>query len=112
MEWQTEDHVRPCRDAVHSVLDRLQAVGAADAYQAVARAEQQTIAIAVVSLGAERVITFRSQSDKERLERYLLPSGSLLVMSAEMQHDWKHAILADDSASGRISLTFRCLRTA
>jgi alkylated DNA repair dioxygenase AlkB len=68
--------------------------------------------IAVISLGAERAITFRSQSDKERRECYPLASGSLLFMSAEMQHDWKHAILSTERSVGRISLTFRALRTA
>jgi alkylated DNA repair dioxygenase AlkB len=66
--------------------------------------------IAVVSLGAERAITFRSQQDR-RLEHYLLKSGSLLLMSAEMQADWKHSILpAEGVEGGRISLTFRRLR--
>lgn len=67
--------------------------------------------IAVVSLGAERVITFRNQLDRQRIERYPLRSGSLLYMSAAMQRDWKHGILASDQvAGGRISLTFRCLK--
>ncbi len=68
--------------------------------------------IAVVSLGAERAISFRHQLDKSRLEHYRLPSGALLFMTAAMQADWKHAILATDSVQGgRISLTFRRMRT-
>jgi alkylated DNA repair dioxygenase AlkB len=64
--------------------------------------------IAVVSLGVTRTITFRRIDDKTVTEKYELPSGSLLLMSAHMQRDWKHAILADSTASGgRISLTFR-----
>ncbi|MBN9118409.1 MAG: alpha-ketoglutarate-dependent dioxygenase AlkB [Planctomycetes bacterium] len=64
--------------------------------------------ITVVSLGAERIITFRRADDKSVSENYRLPSGSLLWMSPEMQTDWRHAILADASATGgRISLTFR-----
>lgn len=64
--------------------------------------------IAVLSLGAERTITFRRIDDKTVNEGYRLPSGSLLWMSPEMQADWRHAILADRNATGgRISLTFR-----
>jgi alkylated DNA repair dioxygenase AlkB len=63
--------------------------------------------IAVVSLGAERTITFRT-FDKSESESHRLPSGSLLWMCPKMQAEWKHAILADPTASGgRISLTFR-----
>lgn len=66
--------------------------------------------IAVVSLGAERIITFRL-NDKSASESHSLPSGSLLWMCPEMQADWKHAILADPSATGgRISLTFRRMK--
>jgi hypothetical protein len=69
--------------------------------------------IAVVSLGAERAISFRHQRDKSQLEHYRLPSGSLLFMTAAMQADWKHAILATETAQGgRISLTFRRMRSA
>jgi hypothetical protein len=67
--------------------------------------------IAVVSLGSERTITFRNQADRKILERYLLRSGSLLYMTPEMQRDWKHGILQDENVGGRISLTFRCMKT-
>jgi alkylated DNA repair dioxygenase AlkB len=67
--------------------------------------------IAVVSLGAERTITFRSMHDRRIQESYLLLGGSLLYMCPEMQLDWKHAILATEHAGGRISLTFRCMQT-
>lgn len=64
--------------------------------------------VAVVSLGAERTITFRRANDKTASESYSLASGSLLWMCPEMQSDWRHAILADSQATGgRISLTFR-----
>ena len=66
--------------------------------------------IAVVSLGAEREIAFRSEADKSRVIRRLLTSGSLLYMTPDLQTDWKHAIEATDaSVGGRISLTFRRL---
>lgn len=68
--------------------------------------------IAVVSLGAEQPITFRSQHHRQLTEQYLLKSSSLLFMSPELQFDWKHAILAAENAhAGRISLTFRCMIT-
>lgn len=66
--------------------------------------------VAIVSLGTERSITFQSKQDKQIQHSYPLKSGSLLYMSAEIQHAWKHAILKQDSVSGgRISLTFRQL---
>jgi alkylated DNA repair dioxygenase AlkB len=66
--------------------------------------------IAVLSLGAERTLTFRQQLDRRR-EAYPLCRGSLLFMSAAMQSEWKHAVLPEPTAAGgRISLTFRCLR--
>lgn len=65
--------------------------------------------VAVVSLGAERAITFRS-TDKSVTVEYPLVSGSLLYMTAGVQSAWKHAILPQPGAGGRISLTFRRLR--
>ena len=65
--------------------------------------------IAVLSLGAERSISFRHQVTRE-IEAYALPGGSLLVMTAEMQAHWKHGVLADATVTGgRISLAFRCM---
>jgi len=66
--------------------------------------------VAIVSLGAERSITFRSIANLEEKYHYLLPSGSLLSMSQQVQHEWKHAILKQAAADGRISLTFRSLK--
>ena len=67
--------------------------------------------IAVLSLGAERAITFRKTADKGVKEEHLLPSGSLLVMCAEMQAHWRHAILGtQEKHDGRISLTFRAVQ--
>lgn len=67
--------------------------------------------IAILSLGAERAITFRRADDRSVSEGHRLPSGSLLWMSLDMQADWRHAIRADKSATGgRISLTFRRMR--
>jgi alkylated DNA repair dioxygenase AlkB len=67
--------------------------------------------IAVVSLGVERTITFRNLQDRSVRECYLLPSGSLLYVTPEMQTKWQHAILAAEAvAGGRISLTFRRMK--
>jgi alkylated DNA repair dioxygenase AlkB len=67
--------------------------------------------IAVLSLGAERTITFRRAEDKTVSESHRLRSGSLLWMCPEMQTGWRHAILADPAATGgRISLTFRRMK--
>lgn len=63
--------------------------------------------VAIVSLGAQRNITFQSKPDKAIERSYLLESGLLLYMSAEVQDKWKHAILKQESVGGRISLTFR-----
>ena len=63
--------------------------------------------VAIISLGAERSITFQSKQDKKVERSYRLKSGSLLYMGAEVQDDWKHAILKQSGAGGRISLTFR-----
>jgi len=68
--------------------------------------------IVVVSLGAERTMTFRRMDDKTATESYPLHPGSLLWMCLEMQIEWRHAILADARATGgRISVTFRQMRT-
>ena len=66
--------------------------------------------VAIVSLGAERSITFRRIANSEEKYSYPLPSGSLLYMSQEIQHKWKHAILKQVATKGRISLTFRSLK--
>ncbi|MBA4192389.1 MAG: alpha-ketoglutarate-dependent dioxygenase AlkB [Planctomycetaceae bacterium] len=63
--------------------------------------------IAIVSLGAERSITFQAKANKLHIAEFSLRSGSLLYMTAEVQNDWKHAILPQRGATGRISLTFR-----
>ena len=65
--------------------------------------------VAIVSLGAERSLTFRSKADAEEKYSYPLKSGFLLYMSQAIQDDWKHAILKQDNVRGRISLTFRQL---
>jgi alkylated DNA repair dioxygenase AlkB len=64
--------------------------------------------VIIVSLGAERAIRFQSKHDKSDEHEFQLKSGSLLLMSQEVQKHWKHAILKQaEVEGGRISLTFR-----
>ncbi|MEH1941675.1 MAG: alpha-ketoglutarate-dependent dioxygenase AlkB [Nostoc sp.] len=65
--------------------------------------------ISIISLGAERIITFQNKQDKSIEHSYLLKSGSLLFMPQKTQKYWKHGILKQPETSGRISLTFRLL---
>jgi alkylated DNA repair dioxygenase AlkB len=63
--------------------------------------------VAIVSLGAERNLTFRSKADVALLRDYLLPHGSLLYMTQLTQDYWTHAIKKTNTDDARISLTFR-----
>lgn len=67
--------------------------------------------VAIVSLGSSRSIVFRSKADKAHQIEQLLPSGSLLYMTGEMQALWLHAIPKAPGAGPRISLTFRAIAT-
>jgi alkylated DNA repair dioxygenase AlkB len=63
--------------------------------------------IIIISLGAERKLSFRSTIDYEERRYYWLPHGSLLYMSQNTQKYWSHAIKRANVAAGRISLTLR-----
>jgi len=64
--------------------------------------------VVIVSLGAERSLTFRKTGDVAQAFSVQLPSGSLFSMSREMQDSWQHAVTKDPSCDiPRISLTFR-----
>lgn len=65
--------------------------------------------VAIVSLGSERTITFRSM-DQSRLVDFNLSPGSLLYMDSQVQADWMHAIKKQEIAGPRISLTWRAMR--
>jgi alkylated DNA repair dioxygenase AlkB len=67
--------------------------------------------IAIVSLGAERSLIFRRNDDKEIKIPYLLQRGSLLYMPPEVQTRWQHGLRREGGAEGRISLTFRRIKT-
>jgi alkylated DNA repair dioxygenase AlkB len=68
-----------------------------------------TTGIAIVSLGAERDLVFRSKHDRSSEFVFPLENGSLLYMSQEMQQDWLHAVPKAEGAGARISLTFRAI---
>ncbi len=69
--------------------------------------------IAIVSLGATRTMQLRRGHDGAfHYTRLPLAHGSLLVMSAAMQADHKHAIKRETGAGSRVSLTFRHLTHA
>lgn len=65
--------------------------------------------VAIVSLGSERAITFRSMDRTVSLEYGLMP-GSLLYMGADVQDGWMHSIRKQERTGARISLTWRAVR--
>lgn len=68
--------------------------------------EDQT-GIVIVSLGAERAITFRNKKDCDLRHTYVLPHGSLFYMTQETQDHWTHAVKKAATDEPRISLTLR-----
>ena len=67
--------------------------------------------VAIVSLGATRVLEYQLQVDRSITHEVMLAAGSLLYMDDDVQHRWVHGILADPSIEEpRISCTFRRLR--
>lgn len=67
----------------------------------------QNTGIAILSLGATRILRFRKIDKKEEIHDFPLPSGSLFYMTQEIQQEWQHAIPTTDIMQGRMSLTFR-----
>jgi len=63
--------------------------------------------VAIVSLGAERSLTFRNIGDRTLERDYRLRTGSLLFMPNAVQNEWLHAVRKEPGAGPRISLTFR-----
>lgn len=65
--------------------------------------------VAVVSVGATRVLRIRTKSDKKRLIDIPMPHGSLLVMEGKAQKIWTHEVpTAKKIKEGRVSYTLRC----
>ncbi|KIG15199.1 Alkylated DNA repair protein [Enhygromyxa salina] len=69
--------------------------------------------IAIVSLGETRTLRLRAGVDPNFEYTHLpLAAGSLLYMTADLQHTHKHCIKPEPGAGPRISLTFRHLTHA
>jgi len=67
--------------------------------------------VAIVSIGDTRILRFRKIEDKENRVDYPLPAGSVIYMRKEVQEVWNHSIPKSDSEKGRMSLTFRKIKT-
>lgn len=66
--------------------------------------------IASVSFGAKRAFHLQHNTIKDAKQKIMLENGSLLIMSGETQHYWKHQIPKTAKDIGpRINLTFRIL---
>lgn len=63
--------------------------------------------VAIISLGAERNLTFRSKTDPSLVIHLPLPHGSLFYMTQLTQDYWTHAVKKTETDDSRISLTFR-----
>ena len=63
--------------------------------------------VAILSLGAERELVFRSKTNFDVKIKYSLPHGSLLYMTQTTQLHWQHALKKTSSTGARMSLTFR-----
>ncbi|NOQ70416.1 MAG: alpha-ketoglutarate-dependent dioxygenase AlkB [Crocinitomix sp.] len=66
--------------------------------------------VAIVSIGETRTLRFRNIENKELIRDYILPSGSLIYMTNEIQDEWQHSIPKSDTEKGRMSLTFRKMK--
>jgi len=67
--------------------------------------------VALVSLGAERVLRFPQIADRSIIHDFPLPSGSLLYLPTAVQAAWRHAVPVQEACGARISRTFRCLES-
>lgn len=72
---------------------------------------EENTGIAIVSLGETRILRFKKIDDQEETIDFMLPEGSLLYMTQEVQQVWVHAIPKSNTELGRISLTFRRIKT-
>ena len=68
--------------------------------------------IASLSLGESRTLLLRHKTRKDLATiKLALPSGSLLLMCGETQHNWRHGINAErNHCAARINLTFRQIK--
>jgi alkylated DNA repair dioxygenase AlkB len=64
--------------------------------------------IASLSVGEERVFSFKPKAEHLKTQSLPLPSGSLLLMKGDTQKNWKHGIAKSSRPMGpRVNLTFR-----
>ncbi|MEM1180960.1 MAG: alpha-ketoglutarate-dependent dioxygenase AlkB [Acidobacteriota bacterium] len=67
--------------------------------------------VAIVSLGSQRGLTYRSKADPTVRHTYPLAPGSMLYMDSAVQDEWMHAVKKQSDAGPRISLTWRAFQT-
>lgn len=66
--------------------------------------------IAIISLGAERVLKFRAIGNGTQMFDYALNAGSLIYMTQEIQRDFQHSIPKAETENARMSLAFRKIK--
>jgi alkylated DNA repair dioxygenase AlkB len=66
--------------------------------------------IVIISLGETRTLRFKNMADENIQKDFLLPSGSLVYMTQQVQKEWKHAIPSSETEMARMSLTFRRMK--
>ncbi len=67
--------------------------------------------IAIISLGTTRTLRFRNILESDQYIDYELHAGSLVLMSQTLQKLWQHALPKSPTHMGRMSLTFRQLKS-
>jgi len=67
--------------------------------------------IAILSVGDTRVFQVRRKAVPTEMLNYILIPGSLIYSPISIQEDWQHAIPKVVSDKGRISMTFRKMKT-
>lgn len=72
--------------------------------------EEET-GVAILSLGDSRIFQIRRKAVPTEMLNYVLTPGSLIYMPISVQEEWQHAIPKVVSERGRISMTFRKMKT-
>ena len=67
--------------------------------------------VAILSIGDTRIFQIRRKAVPTELLNYVLTPGSLIYMPLLVQEEWQHAIPKVVSERGRISMTFRKMKT-
>ena len=63
--------------------------------------------VSIISLGTPRIFRFRNIKDTSITKDYMLPLGSFIHMTNEVQDVWQHGVPKSDTTDARISVTFR-----